>query len=326
MKQKALITGISGFAGSYLAEFLLGKNLKVAGIIRKKENPNITHIEDKLELFLADLQNEAQVKKIFKKVKPDIIFHLAGFSVPRLSFENPSKVFEANVISAVNLFEAIVSAKLKPVVISIGSSEVYGITEAGRKISEKFPVQPISPYGVSKATQDNLAYYYFKNYQIPAIVLRPFNHIGPRLQPTIAVSSFAKQIAAIEKGFAESVIYVGNLKARRDFTDVRDMVRAYFLATLRCTPGEIYNVGSGKSYSLAKILEILLTFAKVKIKIKIDKKLLRPLDIPEFVADSTKFMKKTSWKPEITLEKTLKDTLNYWRAQVGISHSPQALA
>lgn len=317
MVKKVLITGISGFAGSHLAEFLLSKKYKVAGIVREKDNPNITHIEDKLELFLADLQNESQIKKVLKATKPDVVFHLAGFSVPRLSFENPVKVFEANVISAINLFEAIVATKLKPVVVSIGSSEVYGITQAGRKISEKFPVQPISPYGVSKATQDNLAYYYFQLCQIPVIVLRPFNHIGPRQEALVAVSSFAKQIASIEKGLQVPVIFVGNLEARRDFTDVRDMVRAYWLSALKCATGEIYNVGSGESYSLAKILEILLTFAKVKIKIKVDKSLMRPVDVPEFVANSTKFEKTTGWKPKIKLEKTLEDSLNYWRAQVG---------
>lgn len=316
MQKKAFITGISGFAGSHLAEFLLSKKYKVAGIVRKKENPNLAKIQKNLELFQGDLQNETRVGAILKKAKANEIFHLAGFSVPRLSFDQPSKVFETNVVSTINLFEAIVGQKLKPVVVSIGSSEVYGITKKGAKISEEFPLNPVSPYGVSKAAQDFFGFYYFKNYDIPVIRLRPFNHIGPRQESTIAVSSFAKQIASIEKGFAEPVIFVGNLEAKRDFTDVRDMVAAYYLAASKCKSGEVYNVGSGQSYTLAAILDILLTFAKAKIKVKLDKSLLRPADIPDFVANSEKFSKVTGWKPEIPLEKTLKDTLNYWREKI----------
>ena len=309
---KALITGISGFAGSHLAEFLLEKKYKVAGIVRKKENPNLEKIQSKLKLFQADLQNKDQVKKILARVQPLQIYHLAGFSVPGLSFDKPSATFEANVFTTINLFQSLVQLQLKPMVVNIGSSEEYGLTNA-EKISEQTPLNPPSPYAVSKIAQDYLGFFYFKSYAIPVIRLRPFNHIGPRQDENFAISSFAKQIAAIEKGFAEPVIFVGNLEARRDFTDVRDIVRAYYLAALRCTPGEVYNVGSGKSYTLAQILDILLTFAKAKIKVKVDKNLLRPVDVPEFVANSAKFIKATGWKPEIPLEKTLKDILNYWR-------------
>lgn len=315
MSKKVLITGISGFAGSHLAEFLLSKNFEVAGIVRKKENPNISHIENKLKQFLADLQNKNQIKKILKQVNPDQIFHLAGFSVPRLSFGKTKEVFEANVFSTINLFESLVELKLKPTFVNVGSSEEYGLTKGG-KISEETPFVPASPYAVSKLAQDYLGFFYFKNHQIPVIRLRPFNHIGPRQEPVIAVSNFAKQIAQIEKGLQNPVIKVGNLAARRDFCDVREMVEAYWLAAEKCTPGEVYNIGSGKSYSLAQILEILLSFSKIKIKVEVDKSLLRSLDVPEFVANPAKFIKETSWKPKIKLGKTLKDILNYWRTQL----------
>ncbi len=315
MAKKALITGISGFAGSYLAEFLLSKNFQVAGIVRKKANPNISHIESRLKLFLADSQNRNQVKKVLAEIKPDQIYHLAGFSVPRLSFGKTAEVFEANVIPAINLFESLVELKLASTFVNIGSSEEYGLTKNG-KISENTTFNPASPYAVSKLAQDFLGFFYFKNHGIPVIRLRPFNHIGPRQEAVIAVANFAKQIAQIEAGAQESVIKVGNLKAKRDFTDVRDMVEAYWLAADKCTPGEVYNIGSGKSWSLAQILEILLSFSKIKIRVEVDKSLLRSLDVPNFTADPTKFVKVTGWKPKIKLEKTLEDILNFWRKKV----------
>ena len=315
MLKKALITGISGFAGSYLAEFLLSQNYQVFGIVREKDNPNLAQIQKKIKLFQADLQDKKQVKKVLAEVAPDQIYHLAGFSVPRLSFGKTAEVFEANVIPAINLFESLVELKLASTFVNIGSSEEYGLTKNG-KISENTTFNPASPYAVSKLAQDFLGFFYFKNHGIPVIRLRPFNHIGPRQEPVIAVANFAKQIAQIEAGAQESVIKVGNLKAKRDFCDVRDMVEAYWLAADKCTPGEVYNIGSGISYSLAQILEILLSFSKIKIKVKVDKNLLRSLDVPEFVANPAKFIKATGWKPKIKLGKTLKDILNYWRTQL----------
>jgi GDP-4-dehydro-6-deoxy-D-mannose reductase len=213
------------------------------------------------------------------------------------------------------LFESLISLKLTPTFVNIGSSEEHGITE-NQKISEETPFNPASPYAVSKLAQDYLGFFYFKSYGIPVVRLRPFNHIGPRQDDSLATSSFAKQIAQIETGVQEPVIFVGNLEAKRDFTDVHDMVRAYFLAAQKCVVGEVYNIGSGQSFSLAKILEILLSFSKVKIKVKVDKNLLRPLEVPNLVCDPKKFVKATGWKPEITLEKTLEDILNYWRNNI----------
>lgn len=315
MSKRALITGISGFAGSHLAEYLLARDFQVTGIILNRENPNLEKISHQAQLFEADLRDKKKVVKILSQVKPDQIYHLAGLTIPRLSFDKAKETFEVNLFSTLSLFESLVELGLRPAFVNIGSAEEYGITTVGRKISEKTEFNPASPYAVSKLAQDYLGLFYFRSYQIPVIRLRPFNHIGPRQDESLAISSFAKQVAKIEKGLQKPVILVGNLAARRDFTDVADMVEAYYLAAKKCTPGEIYNIGRGVAYSLAQILEILLSFSKIRIKVKVDKSLFRPLEVPALVCDPKKFMKATGWKPKIPIETTLANILNYWRAQ-----------
>jgi len=317
MSKKVLVTGIAGFAGSHLAEFLLAKDFAVFGTVLEKNNPNISHLEGKINLEVCNLQDKEKVLKVIAKIKPDLIFHLAGFTIPRLSYDQPEEAFKINVFGQINIFEAVRNLKLSTRILTVGSSEEYGIVKNPKKpVNENEPLNPVSPYAVSKIAQDFCGLSYFQTYKIPIIRLRPFPHIGPRLNEMLAASSFAKQIALIEKGVQEKVIKVGNLKARRDFTDVRDIVRAYFLASQKCKPGEVYNIGSGRSYSIAGILEILLSLSKVKIKIEVHKEIFRPVDVPEIICDAEKFRKATGWSPKIKIEDTLNDTLNYWRSKV----------
>lgn len=180
-------------------------------------------------------------------------------------------------------------------------------------IKESNPLRPLSPYGVSKVAMDFLGYQYFKSYGMKIIRTRGFNHTGPRRGDVFAESSFAKQIAEIEKGKKEPVIMVGNLEAERDYTDVRDMVKGYLLAAEKGEPGEVYNICSGKAVKIKKVLDILLSFSKIKVEIKQDPARMRPSDVPILLGDSTKFRRKTGWKNTIPFEKTMEDLLNYWR-------------
>lgn len=314
---KVLITGISGFAGSHLADLLVAKNYQVTGIVRKSQNPNIAHLEKKISLIQADIAHEDEVTKILKVTKPDVIFHLAAYSVPRLSFNIAWETFEANVKPEINILKSIVEIGIKPKLIIVGSSEEYGLVPKKMMlITESTPLFPSSPYAVSKMAQDFLGYVYHKAHNLPIIRLRPFNHIGPRQDESIATSSFASQIARIEKGKKSPIIMVGNLKARRDFTDVRDMVRAYLLAAQKGKAGEVYNIGSGKSYSLEEILDMLLSLAKIKVKVEVDPKLLRLADISEMICDAGKFERDTGWKRRYPIKETLRDILDYWRVRV----------
>ncbi|OGD86212.1 GDP-mannose 4,6-dehydratase, partial [Candidatus Curtissbacteria bacterium RBG_16_39_7] len=275
-------------------------------------NPNVSHIEGKINLEVCDLLDKDKVLQVIAKTKPDLIFHLAGFTIPRLSYGQPEEAFKINVFGQINIFEALKILKLPTKILIVGSSEEYGIVKNPKKpVNEETPLNPVSPYAVSKIAQDFCGLSYFHTHKIPIIRIRPFPHLGPRLDERLAISSFAKQIVLIEKGMQEKIIKVGNLEAKRDFTDVRDMVHAYFLASEKCKPGEVYNIGSGKSYSLSQMLGILLSLAKVEIKIEKDPDRFRPVDVPEIICDAGKFRKITGWKPKVKIRETLKDILNY---------------
>jgi len=312
---KALITGISGFAGSHLAEFLLNKGYKVYGTFYDKSTfSNLNGFIDNIKLFENDIRNYNDLKQIIKKVQPDEIYHLAAISFIPTALKNPKITFDTNLYGTLNLYKAIIELKLNPKILFVGSADEYGLVkENDLPIKETCPLCPINPYAISKMSADFLSYFYFKNYNLNIIRVRPFNHIGARQSPEFVCSSFAKQIAEIEKGLKEPMIKVGNLEAKRDFTDVRDIVRAYWLALDKGEPGEVYNICSGNVVSIKVLLNRLLNMPKKKIKIIQDPKRLRPSDIPLLVGDFKKFTKQTNWKLEIPLEKTLKDILNYWR-------------
>jgi len=316
MKGKiAFITGITGFAGSHLAELLLKKGYEVHGLCRWRSRiENIERIKNKLHLIEGDLLDLHSLQKAMMDVRPKLVFHLAAQSFVPASWTSPAVTLEINIVGSCNLFEAIRAAKIDPAIQIACSSEEYGLVKPEEiPIKETNPLRPLSPYAVSKLAMDYLGYQYFKSYGMRIVRTRGFNHTGPRRGEVFAESSFAKQIAEIEKGKKKPVILVGNLEAKRDYTDVRDMVNGYFLAATKGKPGEVYNICSGKAVKIAEVLEILLKMSKAKAKVVQDPSRMRPSDVPILQGDCSKFKRKTGWKPKIPLQKTLKDLLNYWR-------------
>lgn len=312
---KALITGIQGFAGSHLAEFLLSKGYQVFGLdISPINAPHIAHIRDRLLLFECDIRDRKRLHDVIYQTKSDEIYHLAAMPHVPTSFRDPKLTFDVNLYGSLNLFEAIkeVSGNIK--ILYVGSGTEYGdVKKEETPINEDIPLRPTDPYSVSKVSANMLAFQYFKSFNMHIVRVRPFNHIGPRQSPEFVCSSFAKQIAEIEKGKKEPVLTVGNLETMRDFTDVRDMVKAYWLAIQKGTPGEVYNICSEKAISIKEILEKFLSMSNRNIQVKQDSDRLRPHDSPILLGNSTNFKKRTGWKPEIQLDETLKSIVDYWR-------------
>ena len=224
---------------------------------------------------------------------------------------------EVNIVGSANLFEAVRQANIDPVIQIACSSEEYGMVHDNEvPIKETNPLRPLSPYAVSKVAMDYLGYQYHQSYGVRVVRTRGFNHTGPRRGDTFAESNFAKQIALIEKGKQEPVVHVGNVDAKRDYTDVRDMVKGYLLAVEKCDPGDVYNICTGSTVKIADVLKLLLSYSKIKVEIKEDPDRMRPSDVPILLGDNSKFVAKTGWKPEIVFEKTMEDLLNYWRERV----------
>jgi len=313
---RSLVTGVSGFAGSHLADCLVTGSpaSEVWGCdFRSSRQP---YHPAELKILSADLRDPDATRAILDHVRPDRIYHLAARAYVGESWANPWEVLETNLRSQVNLFEAVLASQSQPRILVLGSAEEYGrIPAADLPVRETCPLRPDSPYGVSKVGQDLLGLQYYLSHQLPVVRVRPFNHIGPRQSGQFVAPAFASQIAAIEAGRQAPVMRVGNLEARRDFTDVRDMVRAYVLALDQGEPGEVYNIGSGRSHPIQAVLDILLGFSRVKIKVETDLPRLRPSDALDMVCDASKFRACTGWEPRITLEQSLRDLLDYERAQ-----------
>ncbi len=317
---KVLITGITGFAGSHLADYILEnhQDVEVFGIVRwRSRMDNILHIQDRIKSVEADLKDMGSLKKCLADINPDRIFHLAAQSFVPASWTAPAETFAINSIGQINLFEALLSLKLTPRIQIAGSSEEYGqVFPDEVPMKETNPLRPLSPYAVSKVAQDLLGWQYFKSYGMNIIRTRGFNHTGPRRGDVFICSNFAKQIAKIEKGKREPLLHVGNLEARRDFTDVRDVVRAYWMSLEKCEAGDVYNIGTGKFYSMSKVVEMLVSMSEIKIETQVDPTRLRPSDVPILLSDSSKFRKATGWEPKIPFQQSLEDLLNYWRERV----------
>lgn len=314
MQKKALVTGISGFAGSFLAEELLRNNYTVFGTHLTPDISNIEHIRHDISLYKVDLLNKDQTVKCIQDIKPDYIFHLAALTSPAQSFKEPEKVLTGNITGQMNIFEAVRMEDLDPRILITSSAEVYGmVAPSDLPVDEDVNLRPGSPYAVSKIAQDFLALQYNLSYGMKVVRVRPFNHVGPRQAPQFVVASFASQIADIEKGKQKPVLTVGNLDAKRDFTDVRDMVKAYIAILEKGKFGEVYNIGSGKSHRIKDILDMLISLSTVEISVELDPGKLRPSDIPDIYSNNAKIEAVTSWRPEIKLEDTLKDTLDYYR-------------
>jgi len=321
---RVLITGITGFVGSHLAEYCLEKGDKVFGTVFPNhlgyETKNIDDLINKLTLFQGDLLDYGFVYETIRKAKPDVIFHLAAQSFVQDSFKSPELTLKTNIFPELNIFEAIKSLNwIEKVKVHIaGSSEEYGkVDKKECPLKENSSLRPLSPYAVSKITQDFLAQQYYRSWGLKAVITRAFNHEGARRDRRFVLSTFAEQIVRIERGLQDPVIKVGNLTSYRDFTDVRDMVRAYYLAIRKCEYGMPYNIGSGKVYQISKCLEILLTLTTYKGKISVveDASRIRPSDVEMLHADPSVFVKKTGWKPKYKIGETLKSILDYWREE-----------
>jgi len=314
---KALVTGISGFVGSHMAEFLLRQGVEVVGTIRNRSRmDHISHLLKDIRLAECELRDPFSVETLIGREKPDLIFHLAAQSFVPTSWNSPIDTIHNNVAGQVNLFEAVRRFELPTKIQIACSSEEYGQVEPEETpIRETNPLRPLSPYAISKVAQDYLGYQYHKSYGLHVVRTITFNHTGPRRGENFVTSNFAKQIVDIEKGRKPPVIHVGNLEAKRDFTDVRDVVRGYWLALERGQPGENYNIASGTCCTIEEMLNTLLSFSNVSIEVQTDPSRLRPSDVQILLGDYRKFHEATGWKPEIPFERTMEDLLQYWRSR-----------
>jgi GDP-4-dehydro-6-deoxy-D-mannose reductase len=314
---RALITGINGFVGGHLAEHLLSSGLwEVAGIARQPALALET-LTGRVTYVAADLSDREQTLRALASIRPDVIFHLAGQSNVPHAFADPHTTVQMNIGAQLNLFLSVLQLRIDPLIIVASSNEIYGLVRPeDLPVNEQTPLRPVNPYAVSKAAQDLFAYQYHISHRMRTVRLRPFNHIGPRQTEAFVVPAFAAQIARIEAGLQPPVLRVGNLAAERDFSDVRDIVRAYELAALHGEVGAAYNVGSGQAVGVQRILDILLTFSTHDIQIEPDPSRIRPSDVPRVVCDASRFHADTGWTPRIPLEQTLFDTLEYWRFRV----------
>ncbi len=304
---KALIIGAAGFVGGYLIDILNEKNFDVYATKLPYEN-----IQSDVKVYNLDLFDFAAICSLLDKIKPDVIFHLAAQSSVQVSWSKPQLTANVNIIGAINLFEAVRAKCLSAKVLAIGSSEEYGDIDYSNAVNEEVVPEPKNIYALTKFTQEQLARIYVQAYGLRISMTRSFNHIGPRQSVRFVVADLCNQVACIERGERSPLISIGNLSSYRDFSDVRDVVRAYVLLAEKGIDGEVYNVGSGKAVQIKEILDLILSLAKTKIAVKDDPAKFRPIDIPRIEADISK-IKNIGWSPEIPLKQSVLDTLDYYR-------------
>jgi len=311
---QALITGAGGFVGRHLCAYLLAHtDWEMLGTVYPQQ-VEAQPPEPCLRLRHADLRDPEGVRALVDEVQPDYIFHLAAQSFVPASFSDPWDTLENNIRAELNLLEAVRRSGRDVRVLVVGSNEEYGAPRPEElPQTEDSPLRPNNPYAVSKIAQDFLGFQYYLAYGVPVVRVRPFNHTGPGQAPRFVVPAFASQIARVEAGLQEPVMQVGNLDAARDFTDVRDIVRAYHLAVTQGESGEVYNLASGQAQSVRGLLETLLSYSKTDIRVERDPARYRPVDVPVVYGSADKFRGRTGWVPQIPFEQTLRDTLEYWR-------------
>jgi GDP-4-dehydro-6-deoxy-D-mannose reductase len=314
---RVLVTGIAGFAGSHLAAYLLHEtDAEVHGVIHRHDR-RLQHLRGQLHLHRGDLRNALWVSELVQSVQPDVVLHLAAWSDVGGSWQQPWTTYELNIQCQLHLLEALRRWQPDCRTLVVTSNEIYGLVRTDElPIGEETPFRPNSPYGVSKVTQDMMALQYWNSHRLPTVRARSFNHIGPGQADDFVASAFARQIAEIETGHHPPVVAVGNLEAERDFTDVRDVVRAYWLAVTVGEPGEAYNIGSGQSRPVRWLLDALLSLTPVAVERTVDPQRLRPSDVPISRCDNRKFAAATGWHPQIDLRESLHDLLNEWREQI----------
>lgn len=314
---RILVTGIAGFAGSHLAEYLLTQlAVEVHGVVHRHEH-RIQHLRNRLTLHKGDLRNALWISELVQTVQPQYVAHLAAWSDVGGSWKQPWTTYELNIQCQLNLLEALRRWAPTCRTLVVTSNEVYGlIRPQDLPIDEETAFQPNSPYGVSKVAQDMMALQYWNSHGLPTVRARSFNHLGANQSDDFVASAFARQIAEIEAGLRPPVVRVGNLDSERDFTDVRDIARAYWLLLQHGENGRAYNVGSGQSHRIRWVLDTLIEMAQRPVEIQTDPDRLRPSDIPISLCDNTRLTRATGWQPSHNLHDTLRELLNYWRAQV----------
>jgi len=319
---RVLITGITGFVGSHLADYVLENHpdVEVMGTKRwRSPRDNIRQLEGRVRLFDCDLRDLSSLIDMLSRARPDVIFHLAAQSYVKTSYSAPADTIETNVTGTFNLLEAIRIGGLDPVIHICSSSEVYGqVEEKDLPITEDCDLRPVSPYAVSKVGEDMAAFMYHAAYGAKTVRSRMFTHSGPRRGDVFVDSFFALQVARIEHGVQQPVIRVGNLDSVRTFCDVRDTVRAYWMLVRKCPPGEVYNIGGATTMTIRQMLDMLLDMTTFDgtIDVKVDPELLRPADVTLQIPSTEKFKAATGWEPEIPYSQTLRDMLDYWRERV----------
>ena len=309
---KALVIGGGGFVGPYLVRHLTD-DCGYEVTVTKTEKEQL--VMDNAVVKNLDILDIGQIVGLLKAEQPDYIFHLAAQSSVAYSWKNPTLTIDVNIKGCVNLLDAVRQLDKKPRVLLIGSGEEYGhIKEGECPIVEDNTVRPGNIYAATKACQNMLGKIYSDAYGLDIMMVRAFNHIGPNQTPMFVVADFFKQVADIEKGRQEPVIYVGNLSAKRDFTDVRDVVKAYALLVEHGRRGETYNVGTGHAIAISQILDEIVAMSDTAIEVKVDENKLRPVDVPIIEPDIDKIKSEVGWQPVISLEQTLKETLEHWRS------------
>ena len=311
---RAFITGVGGFAGSHLAEHLLSLGHAVSGLLQPGAGrENTAHLAGRIALHEGDLLDAGRLSGILSAERPQWVFHLAAQSSVRASWEDPAATFAANVTGGLRLIEGCLALGERPRMVVVTSAEIYGTGPAAAVIREDSPFAPLNSYAVSKLALDLLAGQMAQARGLPLIRMRPTNHAGPRQAISFVIPRFASELARMEAGLAEPVLKVGNLDAARDFTDVRDVARAYALAAGRGRPGEGYLVCTGSPRRVGDILDLLLGMIRVKVRVERDPALVRPSDPPYGKASYARLEADTGWRPEIPFEQTVRDTLDYWR-------------
>lgn len=311
---KALIIGGGGFVGRYLGQHLTEQCGWETTVTKLPSESVALAGCDIRDLDILDLD---AVKMLLAELRPDVIFHLAAQSSVAVSWRNPQLTVEINIRGSLNVLDAVRSLEgFQPRILLIGSGEEYGVLPLGvSRVTEQTPVHPGNPYAITKAAQNLFGTLYAKAYGMEIIMVRAFNHIGPEQTPQFVVADFCKQVAEIMQGKREPVMYVGNLSAARDFTDVRDVVRAYAMLAEHGKAGETYNVGTGHAVVIRELLEEIIRQGGTEIHVETDPAKLRPVEIPIIEADVTKLKQDTGWEPEIPLEQTIAETLAYWNVQ-----------
>ena len=310
--RRSLIIGAAGFVGGYLIKVLQALGDQVYATKLPVESLDAGCCVRNLDILDA-----SSTTALIKEIQPDRIFHLAAQSSVAVSWKKPSLTAQINVVGAINVLEAARAASCEPVLLLVGSSEEYGAAKtAGGIISEDVHPNPGNVYAATKAVQNCIGNIYHNAYGMKIICVRAFNHFGPGQLPQFVISDFCRQTAEIEAGRHEPVIRVGNLSAKRDFTDVRDIVRAYGMLAEKGRFGETYNVGSGKAVEIRSILDIILSQTSADISVETDETRFRPVDVPLIQADISKISNDTGWAPKIDIVNTISDTLEFWRSNL----------